>query len=237
MSIPAGGLVLDLDDPNNMQATLHIAYDMYPHWVQIAQEHARECRKHAQVVSEIWTSGGRPEEVDALEAELRSGMQAIVAAVTAIEGFYGTVVAVSGRPNRGKKRTARARVVAETMKQRFDLPADKFSVIRSELILLYTLRDQAVHPTGDTGLPAFHPRLQTHTEQRFANFRAENATAAADEVMALLLQFAHAPKADFPPLVDHCRFAKERLMPIRKAREEELGKRIKFLFVPEEPVD
>ena len=156
-------VTIDFDNPGPVQATFHIAYDMYPHWADIAQEHARECRKRAVVVSELWTNGSRPEEVEAVEAEVRAGMQAIVAAATAIDGLYGTVVAVSGKVSAGKKRQTRAKVVAETIKQRFDISPANFIAIRALLIDLYSLRDEAVHPPGAARLPVVNSRLNTHT--------------------------------------------------------------------------
>lgn len=228
LTIPAGGLTLDLDNPGPMQATIHIAYDMYPHWAEISQEHARECRRRAAVVNDLWTNGGRAEEVEAVEAEISSGMQAIVAAVTAIEGFYGTVVAVSGKPNAGKKRRARAKVVAETIKQRFRISPASFPALRTLLIDLYTLRDEAVHPTGAARLPALNNRLNTHTERRLVNFATENATASADAVLTMLVQLADLPRVEFPELESHCRYAKERLLPILSTREDEVGKRLRL---------
>jgi hypothetical protein len=72
--------------------TLHVSYDMYPQWLRIAIEQSELCSAAAKAVDALWTDGSSREEIDALETELRAGMQACVAAAAAIDGFYGTVV-------------------------------------------------------------------------------------------------------------------------------------------------
>src|SRR5665213_2413119 len=90
LSVPEGGLVIDAspDGGTTARLTLHVSYEMYPQWLRISLEHAGACQRAATEVDRLWTDGSREVEVEALEAELRAGMQAFIAAGAAIDGFY-----------------------------------------------------------------------------------------------------------------------------------------------------
>jgi hypothetical protein len=92
-SIPKG-LTISIGEDGQIisSLTLHVSYDMmYHQWLRIAIEQSELCSAAAKAVDALWTDGSRQEEIDALETELRAGMQACVAAAIAIDGFYGTV--------------------------------------------------------------------------------------------------------------------------------------------------
>src|SRR5215213_10124680 len=83
VTVPEGGLTLSMGPDGRLTGnlTLHVSYDAYPQWLIIAIEQAERCTEAAKVVDGLWAGGSSPQEIEALETELRAGMQACLAAL------------------------------------------------------------------------------------------------------------------------------------------------------------
>jgi len=82
--------------------TLHVSYDAYPQWLIIAIEQAERCTEAAKVVDGLWAGGSSPQEIEALETELRAGMQACLAALGTVNLIgSGRDTAHEGRSHEG----------------------------------------------------------------------------------------------------------------------------------------
>jgi len=199
--------------------TLHVSYDMYPQWLKIAIEKAERCAEASKVVDSLWTDGSRTEEIEALETELRAGMQACLAAAAAIDGFYGTVKDVAPAPSEVSEKwrakgLARYKQIAETIRLSFEISPKVFADIRPRLKMLFMFRDEAVHPVGATREPALHPRLKVATERRLVMYSADNAHSGAKFALNLIGILLDLPKPKHAALVEHCQAAKEWVHPI-----------------------
>ena len=231
VSIPVDGAVLNLDDDGRVtggSVNLHVAYDMHPQWLMIAIEHTEKCVEAAKLVDAIWTDGSQPEQVAALEAELREGMQAITAAAIATDSFYSTMKEICPVPKAlaekwREGKTARYKQVAETLRITFNIKQLLFGQIRKGLKQLFDWRDQAVHPTSKSSEPVAHPRLAVSTELRLAVYSSDNAMNVAKFALNLIgLLIAHPPLKK-QRLVEHCQFEKTVIYPIIDAWEAKHG--------------
>jgi hypothetical protein len=216
------------DGEINGDLILHVSYDMYPQWLRIAIDEAERCAEAAEQVDKVWTDGSRPGEIDALERELRSGMQAIVAAAAAIDGFYGTVKDCCPVPDQiieswRKSKLARAKQIAETFRRSFQIKQVTFNEIRSRLDELFTFRDEAIHPTGAAQMPVPHPRLKVATERRLTMYSAENAFTASKLALNIIALLLNHPKTKHQSLIEHCEAAKEWISPILRTWEAKNG--------------
>jgi hypothetical protein len=230
ISVPAGGLTLSIGPDGSPigSLTLHVSYDMYPQWLKIAIEQAERCAEAAKVVDRLWIDGSRTEETEALETELRAGMQACLAAAAAIDGFYGTVRDLGTIPSEVSKtwrhkKLARYKQIAETIRLSFDIGPKVFADVRPRLEMLFMFRDEAVHPTGATREPAPHPRVKVATERRLAMYSADNAHSGAKFALNLIGILLDLPKPKHAALVEHCQAAKEWVHPILDLWEAKHG--------------
>jgi hypothetical protein len=200
--------------------TLHVSYDqMYYQWLRIAIEQSELCSAAAKAVDALWTDGSRQVEIDALETELRAGMQACVAAAIAIDGFYGTVVDRAPVPDDMKKRwrkghLARYKQIAEALRRSFEIGPKTFVQVRDFLKTLFMFRDEAVHPTAAIRAPVPHPRLSIAAEQRLVMYVASNAFNAAEMALKIIGILLDHPKPKHAALVEHCEIAKTWVYPV-----------------------
>ncbi|MES2895502.1 MAG: hypothetical protein V4759_05690 [Pseudomonadota bacterium] len=228
MSVPKGGLVLQAlpDGQVSGRMTLHVSYDVYPQWLLISLNHARDCEKAASKVDAIWTDGEHPAETEALEAELRAGMQACVAAAAALDGFYGTVQHLAP-PSLAmvatwkEKRTARFAQMAEMFRLATKVGPKSFAGMRAQIKTLLMFRDEAVHPTGASREPILHPRLPVAVERRLAMYSSENAINAATSALSIIGALLTLPKDKHPKLCEHLQIARDWVDPIATAWEDE----------------
>lgn len=204
--------------------TVHLSYEMYPQWLQVAVEHAERAVEASKVVDHEWAV--EPENSiargEALEVEMRAAMQAIVATAAVFEGLFGMLadlapVQASLQASWQTNRTRRPARIAEALKQAFKIPASEFKKVKLLLHQIFDFRDMAMHPTSAAGPAIEHPRLATGVERRFAIFRAENALTATEAAIAIVSGLLEVPKPKHRKLVEHCGFGKEWVEPIKDA--------------------
>ena len=139
------------------------------------------------------TQRARSLHAHALEREFRAGMQAVVAAATAIDAFYASVklrIELPAELTTAWRRngTARPTQVDEVLRRAFlfgaahqrDLPITTGEIDK--------LRDRAVHLTAEATRPVLHPVINRLTEWRFDAFSFPIASQIVSGAMAVIVE-------------------------------------------------
>jgi hypothetical protein len=228
--IPAGGLTLGIGPDGETQGNLRlqVALDMCPHWLEIAVAHL-EVAAHAR--SDLISACSRAEESrigPALEREFQAGMQAVTAAVIALDALYASVRERVAIPDSlvatwRRKRTARHRQVAEVLRRAFRVGPKSFARLAAALQKLYRSRDLAVHPPGTFSDPVLHPVLRSGTEWRFVSFGYESAYSAVRAALAFVAQLSALPRTKEDSFLQYCADLHARLEPLRLRWESGFG--------------
>jgi hypothetical protein len=226
--IPPGGLVISRDSagkPVGGPMTIHVHFDVGPTWLEIALRHLEDAKVKRAVRIEAWQGTDEQAKAAALEGEFEASMQAITAAVTAIDAFYAVVRTKTQLPHDliaawRKNRTARDAQVSELLRRAFSLNSNDTHtrVLRQNLRELYRIRGQAVHPTGKIEAPVLHPELGVGVEWRFAEFRFENAYLAVRETVSMLCQLVTYGKPQNAQIQKYADTMRPRLQELQKAK-------------------
>ncbi len=158
------------DGPEIAPVTIELSLGMAPFWLEIALRHLVEAEAQHTLLSES-VSGNSSDRGTALEGEFLAGMQAIVAAATALDAFYAQVKPYANIPEElvatwREKGTARYKQVAEVLRRAFRLKPRTAVNLRRILKDVYRFRDWAVHPSADFSAPVLHPKMGSGTEWR-----------------------------------------------------------------------
>jgi hypothetical protein len=203
LRIPAGGLVLPLDDRPPPPVQVELLLDMWDRWLEISSNEVGAAEAaHKRLLESL----GAPdtERGAALESEFNAALLAIAASASAIDAFYASVKQrIPPHPDErawAKNRTARDKRIVEVFKIAFVLKREHPKEIASLLRTLFTLRGQAVHPPSKFQPPSYHRDLDAGVEWRFGQFSAENARAAFDSTAKLLRHLLGVPKAGLDEL-------------------------------------
>jgi hypothetical protein len=197
LRIPAGGLVLPLDDKPPPPVQVELMLDMWDRWLEISSNETRNAEAaHAQLLESL----SAPDAVRgaALENEFNAALLALAASAFAIDAFHSSVTErIPRHPHAdvwAKNRTAREKRIVEVFKFAFALKPEHPKEITGFLRALFTLRGQAVHPPSKFQPPSYHKDLDAGVEWRFVHFSAENARAAFDSTANLLRRLLDLPK-------------------------------------------
>lgn len=197
LRIPAGGLVLPLDDRPPSPVQVELLLDMWDRWLAILSNEVRAAEAaHERLLESLRATD--TERGAALESEFNAALLAIAASAFAIDAFYASVKErIPPHPDAhawAKNRTARDKQIVEVLKSAFVVKQEHAKEIASFLRALFTPRGQAVHPPGKFQAPSYHTDLNAGVEWRFVQFTAENARAAFDSTATLLRHLLDAPK-------------------------------------------
>ena len=82
VAIPAGGLVLSLDEGGKPKAnlTLHVHFDVCPTWVELALRHLDDAKNRQSARIAAWNGANEERKGATLEREFEASMQSIMAA-------------------------------------------------------------------------------------------------------------------------------------------------------------
>ena len=114
-----------------------------------------------------------------LDREFKSSMQAAVAAATFFEALYAaTLDRMPTKPKPyvpGQRASSRYSRVTEQLRMSFGLRKQGTDNLRSVLRVIYSVRDEAIHPSAKFAEPLLHPQLQVGVERRFVTFGYDTA--------------------------------------------------------------
>jgi hypothetical protein len=211
ISVPDEGLKLWIDDAGKLTGDLqlHLHFDVTPTWLDLAWRFLQEAKHARDRAVARRAEGDEPGFAEALEAEMRSSMLAILAGATALDAFYATIQRHIVWPKRSakagtKKRPTRWSMMAEAFRRAFRVGNKSFAMLRAFLKEISTYRDRAVHPEGDAAAPAAHPTFMLLMERRFVQFRVENAQAIVGMAHSMIAQLARRPKSTNKTLERYC---------------------------------
>jgi hypothetical protein len=201
---------------------------MTPYWLEIALRHLAAAEIARRDLLAVTQDDASPHKADALEREFASGMQALVAAVIAVDALYATVRERISVPDslvtqRREKRTARPRQVAEVFRRAFIVKGQGFKNLKQILGEHYKFRDLAVHPPGKFSSPVLHKVLGSGTEWRFVSFGYDSSKTAVRAALAVVVQLAARPREKKGAFHDYCKGLSERLQPLENQWTESFG--------------
>ena len=185
LSFPAGSISISIDDEGVVKSSItaiELSREMTPVWLELALEHLSQAGQDHATLLEALESDDDAAIASALEAELRSGMQAMIASATAVDALYASAKDRVSIPPSLTKRwrqngTARWRQVAEVLRRAFLLKPGAFvDQMRTALREIYRFRDMAVHPSAKSAGVVLHPDLGQGTDWRFVAFSHASAT-------------------------------------------------------------
>lgn len=238
--IPAGGLSIGFG-PNGLTGslTLHVGVDVCPTWLQISEHHL-VAAKSANGLLQRAAGSSQEEDIGRLLAvDLVASMQSVVAAATAIDGFYAALREHVGLDDKTLAawrdgRTARYRQVAEVVRRAFTVKPSNAKQIRRALQQLYRFRDSAVHPGRTFGEAVAHPEAGRNTARLYATFRYPNARELAGVGLSVISQGClRAEHASSPGVRRYCEELWPHVEPILAVWESNHGQL--FARVPSPP--
>ena len=230
VSIPAGGLRISLSPGESQSSvTLHIALDMCPFWSEIAIDHLIRARDLRKEVISAWQDTDDDALANALIAECKAGMQAVVAGATAVDSFYGSISSNLAVPEVLRKswqtsRTARYKRVVEVLRLAFKVRPRSAVAIRRALEEIYRFRGWAVHPPAKSREASLHPDLHMGTEWRFVAFSFPNARELTRGSLSLVSQAVNLPSKTNDAVQTYCDGLSALLAPTRARWQEAFGR-------------
>src|SRR5262245_51079872 len=140
------------------------AIDVSTWWARIALEHLKACRTFNTSMLEAELQDNFPDVSAALREEVSHGMQTIVAAAIALDGFYERLIKHAPIPVEVKRswkrnRTAKDRRMFEVFKSVFDIPPINLSRVDEMLAQVKRFRDWAIHPDAEGKALQAHPEI------------------------------------------------------------------------------
>jgi len=190
-----GNLSISIDEEGNATCSpveITLRFDVCPEWLQIAYSHLETNKLASERLIKGMQDGDDETIGKALKDEFRSGMQAIVAACTALDSFYEIVKDNADIPQDtiiawSKNRTAKYARISEAVKTGFGISNQSADKIRKFLKESFNYRDRAIHPNQQFLSPALYPELNRAVDFKFVLFRHHNAKA----IMQLTLSFIY----------------------------------------------
>ncbi len=190
-----GNISISIDEEGNVTGSpveVTLRFDVCPEWLQIAYSHLETNKLASKMIIKGVQDGDDGIIGKALKDEFRSGMQAIVAACTALESFYEIVKDHADIPQDvlvawSKNRTAKYARITETVKVGFGISNQSANKLREYLKESFSYRDRAIHPNQQFLSPAVYPELNKKVDFKFVLFRHHNAKA----IMQLILSFIY----------------------------------------------
>jgi hypothetical protein len=205
LRIPAGGLVLRLDEPPS-PVIVEISTDTWDDWLSIAAEMTRAAEDAHDRLLDGLTEPEAAVHVAPLRDEYRAAIQAISATAIAVDAFYASVknrAPIDREVEQAWRRngTARYACIAETLQRAFEIKPRGLAQLRDFLEQLFRFRDWAVHPPADFRAPVAHPDIGSGVDWRFVAFSAANARQLLDATDKILGQLFELPRKRHERLV------------------------------------
>jgi hypothetical protein len=226
-----GNISLSIDEDGNVTGSpveISLRFDVCPEWLQIAYSHLAANK----LASDKIIKGMQDEDDEAigkaLKEEFRSGMQAIVAACTALDSFYEIVKEHADIPEDvivawGKKRTAKYARISEAVKVGFGVSNQSANKIRNFLKESFSYRDRAIHPNQQFLSPAVHPELNRAVDFKFVLFRHHNAKAIMQLTLSFIYQLCTFDKIKNEAIQTYADQLKTKLVPLVDTWKSEYG--------------
>lgn len=198
--IPAGALQIthDGEGRRSMEVThVEAAVQTWPDWLEIAFARFDDVRDARRRLLEARESGTA--EVAALANEFHAALQAISAAVFALDAFYGVIsemvpLSDAEKEARRRSRAGRAVWVADAIGRAARMPNEVRKLMTKSVHTAYVLRDGAVHPRHSAEPYAIHPGLNQAVPQFYARYTLETSQGAVSWAAEAIMWVVDRPK-------------------------------------------
>jgi hypothetical protein len=228
--IPQGGLQVSFDDDGNLNvsAALHVVYEVWPLWLEIALDNAElACR----IRERLTRVANEEQKGKLLVKECKLAMVGVTASVTALDAFFACVCerlpayqALRSKWSGQTKRPGRAGQVSQVFHQSFRYQPAVYDRLKAALKELYAIRGVAVHPPAGFQSPVQHEALGVGVEWRFATFTSTNALKAASLVTDIIHHSVGVSRTSLPELSEWCATARPKVDPIQRRSSRLRGK-------------
>jgi hypothetical protein len=207
---------------------VQLSLDMAPFWLDIAIARVLEAEAaHGRVLE---AAAGTDDDLlaSAFEAEFTASMQAIAAAGIALDALYARIKEFAAIPPDirrawAEKGTARYKQLTEVFRRAFRISPRGAVILRTNLKLILSFRDTAVHPPAEARDAVHHPDVDVGTEWRLVHFRFANAMPIVRETLKIVLELLGAPPITVPRLAEYCPPALERVNALVALWERSFG--------------
>ncbi|MFD2183609.1 hypothetical protein [Rhodoplanes azumiensis] len=194
--IPKGGFQISLYGESTIQ--VHIEYDVCPTWLEISAKHLNEAKTYYNKAINI-DSFKDKRKAENIEFSFRASMQAIIATTIAFDALYSNlrarmILPVELLTSWKKNGTARYATVSEIIRRALNLGNDCSQSLREQLKEFYRFRDAAVHPRGTSTPPVLFAEIDALVEQRYVEFRYDNAHQAVKAATQIVHDLANKGK-------------------------------------------
>lgn len=219
LRIPAGGLSISIDEAGGQEAsvTFHVVYEIWPHWLEIACDHAETANEFRRQLHGVG-AGNEDEKGRLLVEECKAAMVGIASSVIGLDAFFAGVCerlpaypALRSKWVSQKRKPSRSSQVSQVFQRAFRYDPALYSRLRVALKDLYRIRDVAVHPSAGFQPPVQHDILGVGVEWRFATFTATNASKAVSLACDIIQHSIGVPRASLPELGEWCETARTKV--------------------------
>ncbi len=167
LTIPEGALRISISEDGSVKSEIthfQASIQTWPSWLVIAFARLGDTRAARKRLNEAITNTDDTAENMALEEEFQGSLQAISAAVFALDAFYGVIHTMipldkSEKDARQQNNTARAAWVADAILRASRMPNQVGKTVSKNIRTAYKLRDGAVHPRFLAEGYGIHPGL------------------------------------------------------------------------------
>jgi hypothetical protein len=220
LRIPKGGVSISVDDsgqPEVSLTALHVVYEIWPNWLEIAFDNAERSQGLRQRLRGVETDN-ESEKGRLLVEECKAAMVGITSSVIGLDAFYAGVCErlpayseLRSRWASQKKKPSRSGQVSQVFHRAFRYEPSVYSRLVAALKELYKIRDVAVHPSAGFQPPVQHDILGVGVEWRFATFTATNAIKAVSLSCDIIHHSIEVPRASLPDLGEWCEIARKKV--------------------------
>jgi hypothetical protein len=200
------GLTISLNEDGSLSTSnpkVEMGFDLWPYWLDIAADHAETALSHASDLGRL--SGQEMPQAALLADECRAGMVSIAASAFALDSFYDAVSSQRDMGGFNRKwaaaRTPRHSRITELLHQTFAVGNPEGKDLARMIREIFTLRDRAVHPSGEFEAPVRHPLITPAVPWPYLAFNAANARQALLNVAGVMYYCMKHPRRTFPAIV------------------------------------
>jgi hypothetical protein len=184
LTIPEGGLQLSLDkdgSPKLEFTRIQASIQTWTSWLIIAFARLNDTRLARKRMDEATANGDDAAESVALDEEFQGALQAISAAVFALDAFYGVIHAMivlgkSEKEARQQNGVGRATWVADAICRASRMPNKAKKTVTKNIHTMYRLRDDAVHPRFIAEEYGIHPGLNQLVPKYYIDYTLETSS-------------------------------------------------------------
>jgi hypothetical protein len=202
ISIPEGAILLGTAEDGTPVMNIAAVYSsamVWQVWLELAFGHLQDTKAARERLTAAAAVGDYEAEGVALAEEFSGSLQAISAAVFALDAFYGVIQSMVVVPEAEKEARRRNRAgrdvwVADAINRASRMPSHVARTLRQSIHTAYQARDGAVHPRTVMGDFAWHPAVpNAPVPQLYADYVLEGSASIVPMVTEAMMWVTDRP--------------------------------------------